>query len=191
MSSHHDKRQRLVDTAYARFKRDGFHAIGIDRIIAEADVAKMTLYRHFPSKDDLIVAVLDQRAERFGAQLARLAEAPGSARDRILAIFDWYDRWVGREDFHGCIFAHAIAEYGEARSPVFQRAAGQKEDHRQHMATILRAELPEDRADRLATTLLMLIEGATLLAQTGKGAEAIAIARDAALTLLAAEGIRP
>ncbi|RWX58770.1 TetR/AcrR family transcriptional regulator, partial [Mesorhizobium sp. M4B.F.Ca.ET.089.01.1.1] len=65
------KRQHVVDTAYALFKRDGFHATGIDRIIAEADIAKMTMYRNFPSKDELIVAVLDHRARRFERQLDR------------------------------------------------------------------------------------------------------------------------
>ncbi|RUZ92526.1 TetR/AcrR family transcriptional regulator, partial [Mesorhizobium sp. M7A.F.Ca.US.003.02.2.1] len=69
-----DKRQHVVETAYVLFKRAGFHATGIDRIIAEADVAKMTMYRHFPSKDELIVEVLDYRAMRFDRQLDRLAQ---------------------------------------------------------------------------------------------------------------------
>lgn len=184
-----DKRQHLVDTAYSCFKRDGFHAIGIDRIIAEADVARMTLYRNFPSKDDLIVEVLDQRAERFCAQLDRLAEASGSVFDKFAAIFDWYDRWVAQQDFHGCIFAHAIAEYGSADHPVHQRAVAQKTQHWQKMASILRTELPGERAEHLASALLMLIEGAVLMAQTGQGAAAVTTARAAATTLLAAEGI--
>ncbi|TIS00496.1 MAG: helix-turn-helix transcriptional regulator, partial [Mesorhizobium sp.] len=58
-SSPSAKRQHVVDTAYSLFKRDGFHATGIDRIIAEANIAKMTMYRHFPAKDELIVAVLE------------------------------------------------------------------------------------------------------------------------------------
>ncbi|RVB44090.1 TetR/AcrR family transcriptional regulator, partial [Mesorhizobium sp. M7A.F.Ca.CA.004.05.1.1] len=73
-SSASGKRQHVVDTAYVLFKRAGFHATGIDRIIAEADVAKMTMYRHFPSKDELIVEVLDYRAMRFDRQLDRLAQ---------------------------------------------------------------------------------------------------------------------
>ncbi len=184
-----DKRQHLVDTAYARFKRDGFHAIGIDRLIAEADVARMTLYRNFPSKDDLIVEVLDQRAERFGAQLDGLAETLGSVRDKFVALLDWYDRWVARDDFHGCIFAHAIAEYGSADHPVHQSAVAQKAQHRQKMAAILRAELTEDRAEYVASALLMLIEGAVLMAQTGQGVAAMNTARTAAMALLATEGI--
>lgn len=185
----HDKRQHLVDTAYNRFKRDGFHAIGIDRLIAEADVARMTLYRHFPSKDDLIVEVLDQRAARFAEQLDLLSREPGTVRDGIAAMFDWYERWVAREDFHGCIFAHALAEYGMADSLIHQRAIAQKEHHRQKLAAILRKELDDDRAGYLASALLMLIEGSVLMAQTGQGAAAIGTARAASMALLASEGI--
>lgn len=184
-----DKRQHLVDIAYERFKRDGFHAVGINRLISDADVARMTLYRHFASKDDLIVAVLEQRAARFGARLARLARSSGSARAKISALFEWYGRWIERDDFHGCIFAHAIAEYGRPDSPVFRQAAAQKQELREHLAAILRVELPPAPADGLALALLMLIEGATLLAQTGGTGDAVAVARDAALTLLDAEGV--
>lgn len=183
-----EKRQHLVDTAYACFKRDGFHAIGIDRIIAEADVARMTLYRNFPSKDDLIVEVLAQRAERFAAQLDRLAETQGAAHEKFAALFDWYDRWVAREDFYGCIFAHAIAEYGNADHPVYQIAIAQKAQHRQKMVAILREELTGNRAEYLASALLMLIEGAVVMVQAGQ-AGAMTTARQAAMALLAAEGV--
>jgi AcrR family transcriptional regulator len=182
------KRQHLVDTAYACFKRDGFHAIGIDRIIAEADVARMTLYRNFPSKDDLIVEVLAQRTECFTAQLDGLAAMPGSVGKKFTALFDWYDCWVAGEDFNGCIFAHAIAEYGGADHPVYQSAIAQKAQHRQKMVVILREELAENRAEYLASALLMLIEGAVLLAQAGQ-AGAMTTMRSAAMALLAAEGI--
>ena len=107
-----DKRQHVVETAYALFKRAGFHATGIDRIIAEAEVAKMTMYRHFPSKDELIVAVLDYRARRFDHQLDRLAEEAATPEQKIGKIFDWHDRWFRSPDFRGCLFADALAEFG-------------------------------------------------------------------------------
>jgi AcrR family transcriptional regulator len=69
-----EKRRHIVATAYSLFKRDGFHATGMDKIIAEADVAKMTMYRHFSTKDGLIVEVLNWRAQRFSRQLDRLAD---------------------------------------------------------------------------------------------------------------------
>ena len=181
-----DKRQHVVETAYALFKRGGFHATGIDRIIAEADVAKMTMYRHFPSKDELIVEVLDYRARRFDRQLDRLAEEIATPERKIGKIFDWHGRWFRGPDFHGCLFAHALAEFGDPQHPVFKAVARQKNGLRQRMQAILSDVIPRGRAESVAATLLMLIEGATLLAQMGQAETAIRDARKAALGIIAA-----
>ncbi|GLQ78189.1 TetR family transcriptional regulator [Mesorhizobium huakuii] len=181
-----DKRQHVVETAYALFKRAGFHATGVDRIIAEADVAKMTMYRHFPSKDDLIVAVLDYRARRFDDQLDKLAQKSIAPEQKIAEIFDWHRRWFRRPDFHGCLFAHALAEFGDPGHPVFEAAARQKNGLRQRMRSILSEVMPRGRAENVAATLFMLIEGATLMAQMGQGDTALREARKAALDIIAA-----
>ncbi|WP_322418620.1 TetR/AcrR family transcriptional regulator [Mesorhizobium huakuii] len=181
-----DKRQHVVETAYALFKRAGFHATGIDRIIAEADVAKMTMYRHFPSKDDLIVAVLDYRARRFDDQLDKLTQKSIAPEQKIVEIFDWHRRWFRRPDFHGCLFAHALAEFGDPGHPVFEAVARQKNGLRQRMRSILSEVMPRGRAENVAATLFMLIEGATLMAQMGQGDTALREARKAALDIIAA-----
>ncbi|WP_395448811.1 TetR/AcrR family transcriptional regulator [Aminobacter sp. UC22_36] len=180
-----EKRQHILETAYGLFKRDGFHATGIDRIIAEADVAKMTMYRHFPSKDGLIVEVIDWRMERFEHQLDQLAEAGGTPEAKIEKIFDWYGSWFQSPDFHGCLFAHALAEYGDPTHAVFKAATDQKNSLRRRIREIVDDALPQERAEGVATVLLMLIEGATLLAQMGQGETAIRDARKAALGLFA------
>jgi AcrR family transcriptional regulator len=180
-----EKRQQIVEVAYGLFKRAGFHATGIDRIIAEAGVAKMTMYRHFPSKDGLIVEVLEWRARRFGRQLDQLAEAAITPKQKIATIFDWYERWFEGPDFHGCLFQHAIAEFGARDHPVFKAASRQKADLQRRMRRILEGVMPRKRADGVASALLMLIEGSTLLAQMGQGEAAIRDARQAALGLLA------
>lgn len=182
-----EKRQLIVETAYRLFKRDGFHATGIDKIIAEAAVAKMTMYRHFPSKDGLIVEVLDWRAERFKRQLDRLAEASLSPQESILAIFDWHERWFDSPDFHGCLFQHALAEFGEPKHVVFEAVTRQKRDLQERLQRILAQSIPEDRAKQAAMSLFMLIEGATLLAQMAQGKEAINNARRIAPGILSAE----
>lgn len=182
-----EKRQHIVETAYRLFKRDGFHATGIDKIIAEAAVAKMTMYRHFPSKDGLIVEVLDWRAERFKRQLDRLAEASLSPQESILAIFDWHERWFDSPDFHGCLFQHALAEFGEPKHVVFEAVTRQKRDLQERLQRILAQSIPEDRAKQAAMSLFMLIEGATLLAQMAQGKEAINNARRIAPGILSAE----
>ncbi|MEZ0212392.1 MAG: TetR family transcriptional regulator [Xanthobacteraceae bacterium] len=180
-----DRRGHLVATAYGLFKRGGFHATGIDRIIAEAGVAKMTLYRHFPTKDALIAAVLEQRARRFARRLDRMEQIAATPEAAIAALFDWYGRWFAQADFHGCLFQHALAEYGAPGHPVHEAAAQQKRDLRRRLQRLLEVDHPPERAAHLAAALLMLIEGATLLARTGDGA-AIAAARAAAGELLAA-----
>ncbi|MBX4861066.1 TetR/AcrR family transcriptional regulator [Rhizobium sophorae] len=182
-----EKRQHIVETAYRLFKRDGFHATGIDKIIAEAAVAKMTMYRHFPSKDGLIVEVLDWRAERFKRQLDRLAEAALSPQESILAIFEWHERWFDSPDFHGCLFQHALAEFGEPKHAVFEAVMRQKRDLQERLHRILAKSIPDDRAKQAAMSLFMLIEGATLLAQMAQGKEAINNARRIATGILSAE----
>ncbi|RWN01185.1 MAG: TetR/AcrR family transcriptional regulator [Mesorhizobium sp.] len=181
-----EKRQHIVQTAYSLFKRLGFHATGIDRIIAEAEVAKMTMYRHFPNKNDLIVEVLDWRADRFARQLDRLGEAATAPEQKIATIFDWYEHWFDSPDFHGCLFQHALAEFGDPEHPVFKAVARQKGDLKRRMAEILGATIPTAKAESMASALFMMIEGATVLAQMGQGNAAIQAARQAAARILAA-----
>ena len=181
------KRQHVVDTAYALFKQGGFHATGIDRIIAEADIAKMTMYRHFPSKDELIVEVLDYRAGRFDRQLDRLEQEGITPEQKIGKIFDWHERWFRSVDFHGCLFAHALAEFGDSGHPVFKAVARQKNGLRSRMQAILEEVMPPDRAEGAAAALLMLIEGATLMAQMRQ--PAIGNARKAAAAIIATASV--
>jgi len=185
-----DKRQQIVKTAYELFKRVGYHATGIDRVIAEANVAKMTMYRHFPSKDGLIVEVLDDRAGRFERQLDRLVETAATPQQKIETIFDWYERWFAGADFHGCAFAHALAEFGDPGHPVFQAVARQKNNFKARLRRILEEVMPGDRAESSAAAVFMLFEGATLLAQMGQGATAIRDARVAAASLIGTSGRR-
>ncbi|WP_027489040.1 TetR/AcrR family transcriptional regulator [Allorhizobium undicola] len=184
-----EKRQRIVEIAYRLFKRDGFHATGIDKIIAEAEVAKMTMYRHFPSKDGLIVDVLDWRAERFKRQLDRLSEAALKPRKKIMAIFDWHERWFNSSDFHGCLFQHALAEFGEPSHAVFGAVMRQKHDLQQRLRNILAQTLSPEQAEHVAAILFMLIEGATVLAHMGQAKTAIANARTAAADVLVSAGL--
>lgn len=174
-----EKRRHIVETAYELFKRAGFHATGIDLIIARAEVAKMTMYRHFPNKESLIVEVLDWRAGRFARQLDRAMAARPTPKAKIATIFDWYERWFDSPDFHGCLFQHALAEFGEHDHPVFKAVARQKDELSRCIRKTLEAGMTAAQAQRMASTLVMLIEGATLLAQLGKGNAATRAIRDA------------
>jgi AcrR family transcriptional regulator len=118
-------RERILDTAYGLFSRHGIRAVGVDTVVAESGVAKMTLYRHFPSKSDLVLAFLERRQERWTvewveAETARRATAPA---DRLLAIFDVFDEWFHREDFEGCSFINVLLEIDDRTDAVHEAAA--------------------------------------------------------------------
>ena len=121
------KRDHLVATALVLFNRDGFHATGIDKILAEAGVAKMTLYKHFKSKDELILAVLRRRDEEFRNWFIRAVEARAKTpRARLLVVFDAIAEWFDGRDFSGCMFINASAEFAEADDPIHGAAAEHK-----------------------------------------------------------------
>ena len=112
-------RERILETAYELFSRHGTRAVGIDRIIAESGAAKMTLYRNFASKDELIVAFLAVREERWTrgwlqAEVSRRAETPA---ERLLAIFDVFGEWFAEPDFEGCSFINVMLELTDREDP--------------------------------------------------------------------------
>lgn len=112
-----DARERILTTAYGLFSRRGIRDVGIDEVIARSGVAKATLYRHFPSKDALVLAFLDRREQLWTvgfveAQARRRAETP---EGRLLAIFDVFDGWFRRpEEFDACSFINVLLEMGPA-----------------------------------------------------------------------------
>jgi AcrR family transcriptional regulator len=124
-------RERILDTAYDLFSRHGIRAVGVDRIIATSGVAKMSLYRHFHSKDALVLAFLKEREKRWTMEWLH-AEAMSRADDgagRMLAIFDVFDEWFRQTDFEGCSFINVLLEFGGLEHPIRQATAV-------HLATI-------------------------------------------------------
>ncbi len=105
-------RLHLLETAIRLFCRHGIGATGIESIVAQAGVARMTLYNHFGSKDALVAAALTHEGAVWRAWFfARLAMADGTARERLPVIFDALGEWFAREDYFGCALMNAVAEY--------------------------------------------------------------------------------
>jgi AcrR family transcriptional regulator len=117
-------RDRILGTAYDLFSGHGIRAVGVDTIVAESEVAKMTLYRHFPSKEQLVLAFLDLREQRWTREwleegIERLAATP---RERTLAIFDLFDEWFRRSDYESCSFVKTLLEIEAVDSPIHAAA---------------------------------------------------------------------
>ncbi|SDF89549.1 MULTISPECIES: TetR/AcrR family transcriptional regulator [Thalassobaculum] len=164
------RRDELVDTALRLFYAQGFHATGIDKVLAEAGVAKMTLYKHFRSKDELILAALHRRDEQFRNWLmGEMERASADPRERLLAMFDALEEWFeGRAfkgmGFSGCVFINAAGEFADADHPAHRSSC----EHKRLIVDYL-AKLCADAGARdphaLAEQLALLKEGAIVTAQ--------------------------
>src|SRR5216683_3287452 len=108
-------RERILDTAYELFSHRGLRVVGLDTIVSKSGVARMTLYRHFASKDALVLAFLERREQRWTKDwLQRAVERRASdPRERLLAIFDVFDEWFHQTDFEGCAFINVLLEIGD------------------------------------------------------------------------------
>jgi AcrR family transcriptional regulator len=118
-------RERILEAAYQLFSRQGIRAVGVDTIVEASGVARMTLYRHFASKDALVLAFLERREERWvknwlRREVERRAADPG---DRLLAIFDVFDEWFQRPDFEGCSFINVLLEFPAEPGHVVNQAS--------------------------------------------------------------------
>jgi len=138
-----EARDRLLRTASAIFYAEGINAVGVDQIVTQSRVTRATFYRHFPSKDDLIVAYLKSTDEHIRAEVRTITEREQSAEDTIHAIADWIVDQIKRSDFRGCAFLNAAAEYPDADSGV-QRAVL---EHRTWFQRVVQDELERLRGE--------------------------------------------
>ena len=161
-------RERILDTAYDLFSRHGTRAVGVDRIIAECGIAKMTLYRNFPSKDDLILAFLDRRDELWTrAWLQAEARRRGSSpAQRLLAIFDTFEGWFREENFEGCSFINVMLEVVEPDSPVRQATVRHLEAIRGFVSSLAEEAGIQD-PDGFARQWHILMKGSIVSAAEG------------------------
>jgi AcrR family transcriptional regulator len=180
-----EARQRILETADRLFYRDGVRAVGIDRIIAEASVAKMSLYKHFPSKDDLILAVLVYREEKilefFGTAMERHGKR---TKDRLRAFFASLKDWFESPGFRGCVFQNAVIELAD---PAHAGARFAK-DHKKRFQELLAGLVEESlgtRGAKVAPVVGLLVEGAIVTAVIQGSSTSADIARDAALKMVA------
>jgi len=180
-------RERLLRTAAELFLRDGFTPVGLDRIIAAVGVTKTTFYKHFPSKDDLIIAVLAHQHEFEMGNLASEVErrAPNDPRGQVLAMFDVFDEWFNESDFRGCMFLNAATEFPMRTDPIHVAALAHGAGLGEFIATRLTtAGCAAPVADVLGAQIVLLISGAVVTRHTAGNPDAAKLARPIVEALL-------
>lgn len=157
-------RERLLAVADELFYAEGIRAVGIDRLLVEAGVAKASLYQHFASKDELVAAYLQRRIDVNQAYLDhKLAEVEGGPTDRIVAFFEILGRWMTGPGFRGCPFINAAAEFPQATHPAHRAVKDHRARNRARLLELAAAR-PGDDPETLVTTLMMLYDGALVAA---------------------------
>ncbi len=157
------KQEDILETATSLFSEFGYHAVGIDRIIAESKVAKMTLYKHFPSKDFLIESVLVRRDTMLRESIIDNLNKETTPLLKLKSIFDWYSRWFQSEDFHGCMFIKATEEFSDVTSNIRKFS----QDHKVWITDLMESLLKEvgvKKADAMAAHLIVILDGLTVQA---------------------------
>jgi AcrR family transcriptional regulator len=178
------KRDVIVSQALKLFYRDGFNSTGVERIIKEAGVSKKTLYNHFKSKNELVLATLRKRDELFRNNLMRETERRASVpRDRLLAIFDVHHQWFQEKEFSGCMFINASAEFSSHDDPCHMISA----EHKRLVREYIRGQAEQAGArdpDTLAKQLNLLLEGAIVDAHVSGNKNSALTAKDMAVVFI-------
>jgi len=150
--------ERILLTAHQLFYREGIRATGIDRVISEAGVTKVTFYRHFPSKNDLILAFLDYRHQRWMKWFSDTLQRHGGG---LKALSPTLAEWFSNEDFRGCAFINSVAEVG----PVLADVVKMTRRHKSDMTTAIAHLLPPSRYRRQnAQAISLAVDGAIVRA---------------------------
>lgn len=184
-------RERVLQAAYALFVRHGIRAVGIDTVVEAARVAKMTLYRHFASKDELILAYLQRRAQLWIDQWLRgeVMRRGVTPAQRLLAVFDAFDDWFATTDFDGCPFLTTMVEISDRQHLVRQASVAYLASIR-CFARDLAAAAGIDDPDGFSHQWHLLMKGAILAAQEGD-TQAAQRARELGVLLLRHHRLKP
>ncbi|MGW5143396.1 TetR/AcrR family transcriptional regulator [Nocardia beijingensis] len=177
-------KQRLLTTAEELFYAEGIRAVGLDRLLQASGVGRASFYRHFASKDDLVVAVLEDRDRRWLDWLRESVEQTGDPVARPLAVFDALAQRFARKDFRGCAFINTMVEVADRESAAHQVADRHKRRVIEYLDELLTAAGRSD-ADELAAELALLVDGAIVTAVREGTPEAASRARAIAERLLA------
>ncbi|EUJ09754.1 transcriptional regulator [Methylophilaceae bacterium 11] len=177
-------RERILSTATDLFQTRGINSTGVDTIVAEAGTTKMTLYKYFRTKEELILEVLRKSQSDFQSWLdLKFSTSNQKPTEKIQQLFDFIEEWVSSPSFLGMGFIKASAEFPDEQNPIHQLSSQQSRDFRLYIAK-LAADANIQDADGLALQLSLLFEGAVQAEQMKRGSGAIKYAKQAAKILI-------
>ncbi|MEW4564264.1 TetR/AcrR family transcriptional regulator [Bremerella sp. JC770] len=174
-------RDRLIEAASSRFYRDGFRNVGIDQILTDVGISKTAFYKHFESKDDLLLAALDGKGDWLEGMCKQVVweRGGGTPEGQLRAIFDLVDIFLAQEDFHGCFFVRAAMEFPLPNEPVFQAAARNKHTV-EEFVTMLAKNCGVKSPEELSRKLCLIMEGAYVTKHVTQNPGTIDLARELA-----------
>lgn len=179
-------REKIVATATQLFETRGINASGIDLIISEGGIAKATLYKYFPSKNQLVIAYLREKSDRFYAWMEKnLSSKKKDSLEVLLALCDLFELWITTPDFHGLPFHIASVEFPDPSHPVNHYSAELSKELQIYFSKIAKAAGIKD-SDTLGQQLMIIFEGAALVERLSPGTGAALRAKKAAATLIIA-----
>ncbi|MBE0422139.1 MULTISPECIES: TetR/AcrR family transcriptional regulator [Pseudoalteromonas] len=160
-------KENILDTAESLFNTNGYTAVGVDLIRDKAGISKTSMYRHFGSKNKLILAVLDRRHLHFEDRLGDVITSGMSTEEKLDALVDWHFKWFGAEDFHGCMFMHAMSEFKESDSVIADSASM----HKQWLKALIKdiisnvPDFDEKQVEAKSEAIMAFIEGMIVRAE--------------------------
>ena len=162
-----EARDRILESAYALFAVRGIRDVGVDEVVSRAGVAKATLYRHFPTKDDLVLAFLARREQLWTKDYveAEARRRGATPEERLLAIFDVFDEWFRSDGFDTCSFVNVLLEMGAAHR-TGQAAVAHLENIRTVVRTLADEAGLRDTAE-FARSWHILMKGSIVQAAEG------------------------
>ena len=159
-----ETRERILSVAYQLFYREGFHAIGVDRIARDAEVSRQTLYNHFETKDNILLEVVRRRDQRWRLAFEQEIKKRGGVDPiaQLRSVFDVLHEWFSAQEFNGCIFISAASEFPDPKNPA-HRAAKANIDAIHGIISSVASSAGIEKPDEFASELCIAIQGAIVM----------------------------
>ncbi len=155
------KKKSILDAATTLFSKNGYHAVGVDSIVAKSNVAKMTFYKYYPSKEFLIESVLIKRDLDLRDSIHAAIESSRTAKTKIKAIFSWYEEWFSMAEFHGCMFIKASEEFPDMRFKIREISKNHKL-WMEHLISDLLKDCKIKSHAEMSIHILVVLDGLTV-----------------------------